>query len=231
MKFLQPNLRSALMVVAGLTLSSRALSFTAPIGPSRSFGVVPHQFGSVVSSPLHMAAPVSFLPEDATAVSSAIFSSTALFTSDVDVAGVVDTIRSIAVALTAIVFGLAGLTLLMANIIIPAAAKELEKECLELSPDLWKEYQAKLEPGQTMANRPDLMQELGAKLQPLLDAKIAGMQMQQEQGGSSTTTLPIAPAVKTNDDDDEAWTTTVDLSAITNQIEVPAKKKEEDREL
>jgi hypothetical protein len=57
-------------------------------------------------------------------------------------------------------------------VIVPAAAKELEKECLELAPDLWKEYQTKLEPGQTMAQRPDLMQELGAKLQPLLDAKI-----------------------------------------------------------
>ena len=77
-----------------------------------------------------------------------------------------------AVAITAIIFLLAGLTFLTASIIVPAAAKELEKECKELAPDLWEEYQTRLEPGQTMAQRPELMQELGAKLQPLLDAKM-----------------------------------------------------------
>jgi hypothetical protein len=48
----------------------------------------------------------------------------------------------------------------------------LEKECKELSPELWDEYSARLQEGETMGNRPDLMQELGAKLQPLLDVKI-----------------------------------------------------------
>jgi len=48
----------------------------------------------------------------------------------------------------------------------------LESECKELAPELWDEYMAKLDEGQTMANRPDLMQELGAKLEPLLNAKM-----------------------------------------------------------
>ena len=86
--------------------------------------------------------------------------------------GIVDIVRNVAIAVTAIVFFLAALTYLSASVIIPAAAKELEQECQELAPELWQEYQQRLEPGQTMAQRPELMQELGAKLQPLLDAKI-----------------------------------------------------------
>ena len=93
-----------------------------------------------------------------------------------------DIIRNIAVAITAVLFLLAGITLVTASILIPAAAKELEKECLELAPELWDEYQAKLEPGQTIDKRPELMQELGEKLQPMLDAKIA-----RAQGGVNTT--------------------------------------------
>lgn len=88
---------------------------------------------------------------------------------------IIDILRSIAVGITAILFLGAGLTYVTAALIIPAAAKELEKECMELAPDLWREYQAKLEPNQSMAQRPDLMQELGVKLQPLIDQKIARM--------------------------------------------------------
>ncbi len=122
-----------------------------------------------------------------------------------DTSEVIATLRTIAVGITAVLFFLAGLTLVMANIIIPAAANELEKECKELSPELWDEYVAKLESGQTMATRPDLIQELGSKLQPLLDAKIAQQQF---------------------DNEDEAWNTRpqVDLSALTDQMESPSRQ-------
>jgi len=66
----------------------------------------------------------------------------------------------------------AAFTYLTAAIIVPAAAKELETECKELAPELWDEYLAKLEPGQEMAQRPDLMQELADKVQPLIDEKL-----------------------------------------------------------
>ena len=58
---------------------------------------------------------------------------------------------------------------------------------------MWEEYQAKLEEGQTMANRPDLMQELGAKLQPLLDAKMAKQFAQAKAEGKDVSK------------DEEAW--------------------------
>jgi len=173
-----------------------------------------------------------------------------------DTSGIIGTLQSVAVGITAIVFFLAGATLLMANIIIPAAAQELEKECKELAPELWDEYLRKLEPGQTMGQRPDLMQELGVKLQPLLDAKIAQMaqeqgktveeimgedklirfvsnadakaqqqqQQQQQRMKKGANVAASTDADKVEEDEDDSWSSTpmVDLSAITNQIQVPS---------
>jgi hypothetical protein len=139
-----------------------------------------------------------------------------------DTSAIIDILRTIAVGITALLIFLAGSTLLLANIIIPAAAKELEKECNELAPELWVEYQAKLEPGQTMANRPDLMQELGAKLQPLLDAKIARMEFQKDNNNNNQI---ITTTSRDVDDEDDDWNTRpqVDLSALTDQIPSPSK--------
>jgi hypothetical protein len=83
-----------------------------------------------------------------------------------------DIVINIAYALTAIVFIFAGLTVVTASVILPAAAKELEQECKELAPGLWEEYTALLKDGESISNRADLMQELGVKLQPLIDAKV-----------------------------------------------------------
>lgn len=86
--------------------------------------------------------------------------------------GVLGIFQNLAIGIGVIVAVFIGLNVLAATVIIPAAAKELEQECKELAPEMWEEYQRKLEPGQTMGQRPDLIQELGIKLQPLLDAKI-----------------------------------------------------------
>eukprot|EP00529_Nitzschia_sp_RCC80_P021873 CAMPEP_0113467130 /NCGR_PEP_ID=MMETSP0014_2-20120614/14650_1 /TAXON_ID=2857 /ORGANISM="Nitzschia sp." /LENGTH=394 /DNA_ID=CAMNT_0000359417 /DNA_START=43 /DNA_END=1227 /DNA_ORIENTATION=+ /assembly_acc=CAM_ASM_000159 len=73
-------------------------------------------------------------------------------------------LTNIAVGLTAIIFLAAGLTYLTASILIPAGAQQLEQECLALIPDRWQEYQLKLEEGQSIKDRPDLMFELGLLL-------------------------------------------------------------------
>jgi hypothetical protein len=80
---------------------------------------------------------------------------------DVDVGGIV---RTVAVGVTALVFLLAGLTYITASILIPAGAEQLEIECQQFIPETWKDYQAKLETGQQMKDRPDLMFELGLLL-------------------------------------------------------------------
>jgi hypothetical protein len=59
----------------------------------------------------------------------------------------------------------------------------LEQECKELSPELWDEYSARLKEGETMGSRPDLMREIGAKLQPLLDVKIERQFAEQKAKG------------------------------------------------
>ena len=117
-----------------------------------------------------------------------------LLLSDGDAGGMMENaggiLQNIAIGVTAIIFLLAGLTYLTASIIVPAAAKELEQECKELAPELWDEYTARLEPGQQMSQRPDLMQEMGMKLQPLLEAKIAAMDNEGAEEGSGV--LPTA---------------------------------------
>lgn len=51
---------------------------------------------------------------------------------------------------------------------MPQAAAELEKDTKRLRPGLWEEYESKLEEGETMVNRPDLLQELGNIMQPII---------------------------------------------------------------
>ena len=99
-------------------------------------------------------------------------------------------LRNVAVGVTAVIFLLAGLTFIFASFIIPQAAAQLEKEAKELAPGLWAEYEAKLGEGETMAMRPELMQELGAKMQPYIEEKIRA-----QQGG--TPVAPPPPTVST----------------------------------
>eukprot|EP00543_Licmophora_paradoxa_P006011 CAMPEP_0202458616 /NCGR_PEP_ID=MMETSP1360-20130828/26494_1 /ASSEMBLY_ACC=CAM_ASM_000848 /TAXON_ID=515479 /ORGANISM="Licmophora paradoxa, Strain CCMP2313" /LENGTH=185 /DNA_ID=CAMNT_0049079239 /DNA_START=16 /DNA_END=573 /DNA_ORIENTATION=- len=68
-----------------------------------------------------------------------------------------------------------GLTYLSASFLIPKAAEQLEEQCKQLDPALWAEYEAKLQPGEVMAMRPDLLQELGNKVTDLM-----GKQMDED---------------------------------------------------
>ena len=52
-----------------------------------------------------------------------------------------------------------------ADMLIPFAIKLLEKEVKELEPGLWEEYEARLNEGETMGQRLDLLQELTKEIQ------------------------------------------------------------------
>jgi hypothetical protein len=103
-----------------------------------------------------------------------------------DTASILDALgeglRTVAIGVTVVIFFFAGLAYLTAAILIPKAAEQLEIEAKELAPDLWQEYQAKLGPGESMATRPDLLQELGNKIKPLIERKMMREQQQQQQG-------------------------------------------------
>ena len=144
--------------------------------------------------------------------------------------GVFDTVRNIAAGVTAILFLLAGLTYAYASFIIPAAAQELEKECKELDPQLWKEYAAKLGEGETMASRPDLMQELGTKLQPLVEAKLRDLDAKGLPTPLETTMNPFSGGGGQSDSDASPTMPSSSSQWDSNDdvIDVVVEKKVED---
>ena len=77
-------------------------------------------------------------------------------------------LRTFFIVITALLFGFVGLTYVTAAFIVPQAAKQLEADTKRLRPGLWEEYEAKLGEGETMATRPDLLQELGNIMQPII---------------------------------------------------------------
>jgi hypothetical protein len=106
-------------------------------------------------------------------------------------------LRTVAIGITVIVFFLAGFAYFTAAILIPKAAEQLELECKELAPELWEEYASKLGPGETLATRPDLLQELGNKITPLIEQKIR--REQQDRGfsddGVDATIISSSPSM------------------------------------
>ena len=62
-------------------------------------------------------------------------------------------------------------TLLFSTQISSMAAKELEKQLLENYPDLYREMMVRLEPNETLASRPDLLEEYGTKLKFLREGQ------------------------------------------------------------
>ena len=73
---------------------------------------------------------------------------------DPAVVSALSTLRTFFIVLTAAAFGLTALAYITAAFIVPKAAEQLENDTKRLRPGLWEEYQAKLEDGQTMAQRP-----------------------------------------------------------------------------
>ena len=93
-----------------------------------------------------------------------------------EIADLPGTILSIVGGVTILALLLGGLIILLANIIIPKAAEQLEAKAKAEYPDLWQEYEAQLQPDEVLAMRPDLMQELGNKVQELDMAKFEALE-------------------------------------------------------
>ena len=87
---------------------------------------------------------------------------------DAEVSGALSTLRTFFIVLTAAIFGLTAIAYLTAAFLVPKAAEQLEEDTKRLRPGLWEEYEAKLNEGESMVNRPDLLQELGNIMQPII---------------------------------------------------------------
>lgn len=157
-------------------------AFCAGLQVVQAFGVPTSHLAGEASTPLAFLPTSTVLLSDETSEAVDAIVNSAATGGLMEQAGGI--LQNILVVITAGLFLLAGVTYLMGGILIPAAAKELEKECKELAPELWDEYMAKLEEGETIDKRPDLMQELGSKLNPIMDAKI-----REAKVGQSGTTI------------------------------------------
>jgi hypothetical protein len=87
---------------------------------------------------------------------------------DAEVSGALSTLRTFFIVLTAAIFGITALAYLTAAFLVPKAAEQLEQDTKRLRPGLWEEYESKLNEGESMVNRPDLLQELGNIMQPII---------------------------------------------------------------
>jgi hypothetical protein len=94
---------------------------------------------------------------------------------------VLELVTNIGIGIGLVVLITFGLVYLFATIIIPKAAVELEKQIKDLYPDLWDQYESKLQPGEKLADRPDLIQELGTELRRIQLAEFDQQQQQQSQ--------------------------------------------------
>lgn len=107
-----------------------------------------------------------------------------LLSDDAEAMAALGPLRTFFGAITALVFFAAGLTYVTAAFIVPAAAEQLEKDTKRLRPGLWEEYEARLEEGEMIASRPDLLQELGDVMQPIILADFEdSAKAKQEKGG------------------------------------------------
>jgi hypothetical protein len=61
-----------------------------------------------------------------------------------------------------VVFGL--VVAVFTLFVVPTAVKQVEELAKQYDPALWEEYEQKLRPGETLAQRPELLEELGVKV-------------------------------------------------------------------
>ena len=161
--------------------------------------------------PLHATVPATPVLEASSAIASSPSSSLIV----ADALGVISNI-------VLVVGGLFGVLLLFAvlfiSFIIPKAAEELERQVQKDYPELWEEYSAQLKEGELLASRPDLIQELGEKIQAL----------QMEQFESQEILPDFPPTVTPPTSEGRSASSTPSSSTIRKENIVDAEVVEED---
>jgi len=139
-----------------------------------------------LKDPTHYSTLLKMIPFDSTAAAESVSLSTTatslLLSDEAQIVSVatssLEFLKNIVIIVGGLVLGGAFFTYFVATFVVPKAAEQLESDTKRLRPDLWAEYEAKLEPGESMMTRPDLLQELGNKMQPIImgeyDAKAGG---------------------------------------------------------
>jgi len=137
--------------------------------------------GSCLRDPItHHSSLLKMTPFDSAAAAAAAESSlsnaaTSLILSDeaqiVSVAtSSLELLKNAALIVVGLLVGGGFFTYIVVTFVVPKAAEKLEADTKRLRPDLWAEYEAKLQPGESFVTRPDLLQELGNIMQPIIMA-------------------------------------------------------------
>lgn len=101
-------------------------------------------------------------------------------------ASALDIVRNVIIGAVGIGVVLVGLAFIFSTWLIPQAAKQLEEQAKSVDPSLWREYEAKLESGETLAMRPELMQELGVKVRQKMAQQFDAALERQEQAKATS---------------------------------------------
>mmetsp|Transcript_12799 Transcript_12799/g.27212 ORF Transcript_12799/g.27212 Transcript_12799/m.27212 type:complete len:215 (-) Transcript_12799:486-1130(-) len=151
--------RAVVTLLFFLKLLSRSHAFVAPTQQV--------QFHHHISSTSLKALPEvnSFLLTDGLSAATYMDASDNAFSS---MSGPLASLRTFFIVIAAAIFGITAIAYLTAAFLVPKAAEQLERDTRRLRPGLWEEYESKLEDGETMVNRPDLLQELGNIMQPII---------------------------------------------------------------
>jgi hypothetical protein len=159
--------------------------------------------------------PAHIVP-DATAI---MTSTCSILTADETGGGALDIVKNIALAIVVIGGVLAGLAYVFATWMIPQAAKQLEAQTKEVDPALWREYEQKLEPGENLSMRPELMQELGDKVRERITAKYeaAVEQRKAEAKTASAAADVVAPTVSSSSSSSSTYSDIVDATIISKE--------------
>ena len=108
--------------------------------------------------------PLSMLPD--------AFSTVFLISTDdaeaAAMAAALGPLRTFFGGIAAVILLAAGFVFVNGTFLIPAATEQLQKDTQRLRPGLWEEYEAKLLEGESMGSRPDLLQELGDIMVPII---------------------------------------------------------------
>lgn len=147
--------RAAILMVLSLTVVTLSHAFVSPLASQRACQRSVSLKALPEANPLLLADGLSA----ATRLGNSDFSS---------ISGPLSALRTFFIVITASIFGITAIAYLTASFLVPKAAEQLERDTKRLRPGLWEEYQDKLEDGETMVNRPDLLQDLGNVMQPII---------------------------------------------------------------
>jgi len=191
--FLTNFLRLVSVGSALLMASSVTYAFVSPNAFVNTF--VHNQAIESLTDSARSSASLKMMPFDSTVAESSLSTATSLILSDeaqiVSAATAsLEFLKNTVLIAVGFLVGGGIFTYAVATFVVPKAAEQLETDTKRLRPDLWAEYEAKLQPGETMITRPDLLQELGNVMQPIImseyDANAAGKGTNVDAGSSES---------------------------------------------